>query len=274
MNAHGSHIVSTNSVKATDLPDWLLSHGIASATTDEIAKFIDVPANQVRQRMVPLMKRSEMVSPARGLWVPVSPEYREWGGPEAISYIDELMRHLNTDYYVGWMTASSLLGASHHASQVFQVATSKTVANRVIGRSDLMFYRRSNAATLPVFRFKTKSGFAKVSTRAATMLSITNDMDLAAGPNNVTNIIIELSETDELYIPEIAGCAHLFPVSALRRLGWMLENYADEQDLSALLDISQASETKLSKLSMYDAYSGRIDKKWSLDINTRIEPDV
>jgi predicted transcriptional regulator of viral defense system len=224
--------------------------------------------------MMPLVKRAEMISPARGLWVPVSPEYREWGGPEAITYIDILMTHLNTDYYVGWMSAAALLGASHHASQIFQVATSKTVANRVIGRSDLKFYRRSNTATLPAFRFKSQGGLAKVSTRAATMLSITNDLDLAAGPNNAANIIIELSETDEPYLFEIADCASLFPISALRRLGWMLDNYTDEQGLSALIEISHTSETKLSKLSMYNPYSGRIDKKWSLDINARIEPDV
>lgn len=274
MNAYNTHINTTATVKATDLPDWLLSRGISAVTTDEAARLLGVPTNQVRQRMSPLMKRSELIAPARGLWVPVSPEYREWGAPEAITYIDDLMAYLGAEYYVGWMSAAALLGASHHASQVFQVASSKTIANRVIGRSDLMFYRRGNVATLPTFRFKTKSGFAKVSTRAATMLSVTSDMELAAGPNNAANIIIELSETDEHYLPLIADCAPQFPISALRRLGWMLENFTEGQDLSELLEISQTSETKLSKLSMYDTYSGHIDKKWSLDINTRIEPDV
>lgn len=274
MNAHTSHTTAQAVVKARDIPNWLLSHGITSATTEDIARYIDVPANQVRQRMATPAKRSEIVSPARGLWVPVAPEYREWGGPEAITYIDSLMRHLNAHYYVGWMSAAALLGASHHASQVFQVASSKVVANRVIGRSDIRFYVRSNVSTLPTFQFKTQTGFATVSTRAATMLSIANDMEMASGPNNAANVIIELSETDDAYLQEVADCSSLFPASALRRLGWILDTFADGQDLEPLAAISQMNKTKLSKLSMYDTYSGRIDKKWSLDINTRIEPDV
>jgi predicted transcriptional regulator of viral defense system len=224
--------------------------------------------------MISLMKRGEMISPARGLWIPVSPEYRAWGGPEAITYIDALMHHLNAEYYVGWMSAAALLGASHHASQVFQVATSKTVANRTIGRSDMHFFMRRNVAFLPTFRFKTQTGFARISTRAATMLSIASDMGLASGPNNAATIIIELSETDETYLQEVADCAAEFPASALRRLGWILDNFTDEHDLDLLEEISNTSETKLSKLSLYDSYSGHVDKKWSLDINTRIEPDV
>lgn len=274
VNAFKQDIDITAPVKATALADWMLSRGISAATTKEIARFIGVPTNQVRQRMKPLVKRGEIITPARGLWIPVSPEYREWGGPEALTYIDALMSFLDANYYVGWMSAATLLGASHHASQVFQVATSKTVANRTIGRSDLMFYKRSNVVSLPTFKFKTNSGFARVSTRAATMLSVTNDMSLTAGPNNAANIIIELSETNEQYLSQIVQSVPLFPISALRRLGWILENYTDEQDLSALIEVSQASETKLSKLSMYDSYSGHVDKNWSLDINTRIEPDV
>ena len=265
---------AVTTVKAKDIASWLLSHGIIAATTEEIARLIDVPSTQVRQRMAPLMRRGEMVSPARGLWVPVSPEYREWGSPEAIMYIDAMMHCLNADYYVGWMSAAALFGASHHAPQVFQVATSKTVSNRVIGRSDMRFYKRSNAATLPTFRFKTQAGLAKVSTRAATMLSIANDMNLASGSNNAANILIELSEIEESYLEEVVDCADLFPAAALRRLGWILENFTDIQNLDTLAEISRASEVKLSKLSAYDNYSGRIDKKWALDINTRIEPDV
>ena len=274
MNAHGLHNNLQIPVKAKNLSSWLLSQGISSVTTGEIAQIIDTPINQLSQRMRALAERNEMVSPARGLWIPVSPEYREWGAPEAITYIDALMNHLGANYYVGWMSAAALLGASHHASQVFQVATSKTVQKRVIGRSRINCYTRSNVASLPSFQFKTRTGFAKVSTRAATMLSIANDTNLTAGLNNAANIIIELSETDEPYLREISECAHLFPMSALRRLGWIMDNFTETPSLDDLVCISQASEIKLSKLSMNNAYSGHIDRKWSIDLNTKIEPDV
>jgi len=262
------------SVKATEVAGWLLSRGINAATTEDLAYVIGVPANHVRQRMAPLLRRGELVSPARGLWVPVPYEYQLWGAPEAINYIDSMMRYLNIDYYVGWMTAAAILGASHHAPQVFQVATSRTVSNRMIGRSDLRFFRRSNVGSLPTFRSKTRSGYVNVSTRAATMLSVASDFNISAGLDNAANIIIELSESEETFVDEIVSCAFMFPITALRRLGWILENFTDTGNLEQLVEISRNNNVSLSKLSMHKAYSYRIDKKWSLDINEKVDPDV
>jgi len=261
-------------VKATETASWLLSRGINAATTEDISGLIGVPENQVRQRMASLVKRREMVSPARGLWIPVPFEYRQWGAPEATQFIDFMMRHLNAQYYVGWMTAASFYGASHHAPQVFQVAVSKAVNNRMIGRSDIRFYQRSNVGALPTTRIKTATGAITVSTRAATMLCAANDTDLVAGLDNAANIIMELSETDEPFLDEVSTCAYLFPITALRRLGWILENYTDTKGLDKIQEISQQSPVRLSKLSMYHSYSNHVDEKWSLNINVEVEPDV
>jgi hypothetical protein len=85
------------------------------------------------------------------------------------------------------MTAAAILGAEHHASQVFQVATAKSMRNRVIGRSDFRFYHRSNVGSLPTFRHKTQTDTVNVSTRAATMLSATNDLNNVSGLDNAAN---------------------------------------------------------------------------------------
>ena len=261
-------------IKTVDLVSWLLSHGITTVTSEEISALLGIPENHIRQRLAPLVKRSEFVSPYRGFWIPIPFEYRQWGAPEAIYYVDRMMGYLGIDYYVGWMTAAAILGAGHHASQVFQVATDKMVRNRVIGRSDFRFYQRSNVGSLPTFRYKTQTGAVNVSTRAATMLSAVNDLSNVSGLDNATNIIIELSETEETFIGEIAACSALFPISALRRLGWILDNFTSTSGLDQLVKISQESNVKQSKLSTYKPYSDRIDMKWSLDINERVEPDV
>ena len=263
-----------SSVKATDVVSWLLSHGISAVTTEELAVLCGIPKTHIRQRLAPLIKRSEMISPARGLWVPVPYEYRLWGAPEAKYYIGQMMSYLKIEYYIGWLSAAEILGASHHAPQVFQVATSRAVENRDIGRSRLHFFERCNVGVLPVFIHKTQTGFVNVSSRAATMLSVAHDISLASGFDNAANIIIELSETEDDLISEIASCSCLFPITALRRLGWILENFTDIKNLEQLSDISLNSDVRLSKLSMYNAYSNQIDKRWSLDINERIEPDV
>ncbi|MCL2807080.1 MAG: type IV toxin-antitoxin system AbiEi family antitoxin [Coriobacteriia bacterium] len=265
---------SLDTVKATDVASWLLSHGITDITTEELAGLIGVPKNQVRQRMAPLVKRCEIVSPARGLWIPVPFEYRQWGAPETVHYIDAMMKHLETDYYIGWMTAASFFGASHHAPQVFQVATSKTVSNRIIGRSDMRFFQRSNVGILPTTRINTQTGTVTVSTRAATMLSAASDISLVAGLDNAANIIIELSETDEPFLEEVVASAHLFPISAVRRLGWILESFTSIDGLEDLRFLSSQSDKRFSKLSVHHSYSNKVSKNWSLDINAEVEPDI
>ena len=266
--------IQNGSIGTAEAVSWLLSHGITAVTNEELSALLGVSQNQMLQRLAHLVKRGEIISPCRGLWIPIPFEYRQWGAPEAIYYIDKMMRFLEIDYYIGWMTAASILGASHHAVQVFQVATERHVRNRVVGRSDFKFFQRGNVGSLPSFRHKTQTGTVKVSTRAATMLSVANDLSIASGLDNAANIIIELSETEEPFIDEVAVCSSLFPISALRRLGWILENYTETPGLDILERQSKESTVKVSKLSSYKAYSDHIDIKWSLDLNERIEPDV
>ena len=61
-------------VRAADLADWLLAHGRTSITTGETAELLDIPADQVRVRLHVPSRRGELVSPARGLWIPVPPQ--------------------------------------------------------------------------------------------------------------------------------------------------------------------------------------------------------
>ena len=274
MNAVVREKIKNGSVRTAEIVSWLLSHGITTVTNEELSALLGVAHNQMLQRIAPLVKRGEIISPCRGFWMPIPYEYRQWGAPEAIYYIDRMMRFLESDYYIGWMSAASILGASHHAVQVFQVATDRYVRNRVVGRSDFKFFQRSNVGSVPTFRHKTQTGTAKVTTRAATMLSVTNDLSIVAGLDNAANIVIELSDTEEPFIDEVAACSSLFPISALRRLGWILESFTETSELDILVKLSKESTVKVSKLSSYKAYSDHIDNRWSIDLNERIEPDV
>ena len=116
------HVIETTapgSVSVSNLPDWALSHGVTSLSTKDVRRLCGIPANQVSQRMAALRKGAKLFSPARGLWVPIPPEYRTWGAPEPMGYIADMIAHLGTGYLVGWLSAAERHGASHHAAQVF-----------------------------------------------------------------------------------------------------------------------------------------------------------
>ena len=93
------YLLSNNRpLPARNLADWMLERGMVAATTHDVSRLLDIPEHHVRQRMAALRKHGEIVSPARGLWVPIPPEYRSSGAPEPLYYIDALMEHYRVDY--------------------------------------------------------------------------------------------------------------------------------------------------------------------------------
>jgi predicted transcriptional regulator of viral defense system len=267
------HQTAQNRIKAKELPAWLLSNGISSATTAQIVDWLHIPINHVPQRLAPLQKRGLMVSPARGLWMPVSPEFISWGAPPAIEVIDQTMKYLGTDYYIGWLSAAALYGATHHAPQVFQVATSRTIRDRNVGRSKMQFYLRSHIGSVPVIYRETRSGTATVSAPETTLLDITSDLPIAGGINNVANIVIELCEENPPDMELLVAVAALYPTSTIRRLGWLLENYTDVSGTDCLYSLSESAKKNPSKL-LPTAKAENLDNRWNLFINTQVEVDI
>ena len=266
---------SKKKLSARDLPDWMLAHGIVSATTRDIAGYLSIPEGQVRQRMAMLRKRGEMVSPSRGLWVPVPPQYRTWGAPPPMAYIDSIMNHLGVAYCVGWLSAASIHGAGHQAAQVFQVAVGSYVADRTVGRSRLEFPVRDYVDKSLFSRMSTVDGSAFVATPAATMLMLASDFDLAAGPDNAVTVIVELYEQMEDWQSEaIASIAPSFSASAMQRLGWILSQFNDKGAPDSLREYCRELRPSKAYLDAGCGTSGRHVADWNLVVNRAVEPDL
>ena len=260
-------------IKPSELPIWLLSRGIITVTTEECAHLFNSNLNEVPNKLVYLRKKNQIVSLARGLWAVVPIENIQMGAPEPSRYIDSLMKFYDCEYCVSWLTAAALYGASHQAPQAFQVITDKTIKDRRIGRSELKFYERSYINTITKKRLVISDGVINVPTIGALMLMLCADLVLSGGIDNVATIINELSEISSNYMEEILIDAHLFQTSAIRRLGWILENIVNKEDLNELKKICDDG-TNPSLLSPYNSHSGNIDTDWHLIINRKIEIDI
>jgi predicted transcriptional regulator of viral defense system len=204
----------------------------------------------------------------------VPPEYLIWGAPPAIDVIDALMRHLSVDYYVGWLSAASLHGSSHHAPQVFQVATSRAMRAKKIGRSNFQFYHRAHIHLSATDKMESRNGFVFVSSKETTLLDIVNDIGYVGGIDNAANIIIELTETTIPSIDIICSLSEHYPISAVRRLGFLMERFTDVPALDRLKKISDNREASVSILDPQSTNNGSINKYWQLKINNEVHPDV
>jgi len=261
-------------IKASNLAVWLLSQGISSITTDEIATLLCIPKNQVPQRLASQQKKGTIILLAKGLWAPVPPEYLTWGAPPAIDIIEPIMRHSSTDYYVGWLSAAALYGASHNAPQVFQVAVSRAHRAKIIGRSRFQFYHREHITNVAIKKFESKNGIIPVSSRETTILDIANDIGIVGGIDNVANLIIELCEiTPDLKV--LSNIEKYYPTSAIRRLGFIIEQFATMPELVKLLKtVCEERDTSISLLDPLTKNTGYISKTWGLKINREVNPDV
>lgn len=265
--------IQASTVPAYELADWALSHGVSSLTTEEVSWLCGIPAGHVSQRMASLRKRSKIFSPARGLWIPIPPENRTWGAPSPLLYIDDMMAHLGTEYLVGWLSAAERHGASHHAAQVFQVATNRPVRDRQFGRSRLEFFTRSYVRKATFAPDKTRTAGARIASVGTTMLMLAADISACGGMDNVANLIIELAEENRGFSESLLADASLFPDSAVRRIGWLLDNFGNGAP-DGLSEYCSSLSSEASFLSPSSPRAGKLATEWKIIINEEVDPDI
>jgi predicted transcriptional regulator of viral defense system len=262
-------------VGAADVVDGLLAHGRSTFSTEEAAELLGVPADHVRVRMNPLVRQGKVFSPARSLWVAIPPEYRTWKATPGLQFLDAMMRHLDRAYYVGWLSAAELHGAAHQRPQVLQVAVDKHLADRDFGRVRLRFVERKHAAEIPKVQRTVPTGQVWVATAEATALDLAAVPILGAGVSNVATVLAELGEDGALVSEKLAAAAPLYPLAAVRRLGFLLET-VDQQGLAApLFEISERRRRwRPDLLEPSGPDTGPVDPRWRLVLNTVVEPDL
>lgn len=266
-----SNMTAPKTIAAPRLADKLLSQGITSTTPVEISAMLKIPQDQVRRRLNVPTRRGEWVTPAHGLRIPVPYQYRSFGAPEGIELIDSLMQHFKADYYIGWLSAAEIHGAAHHAPQVFQVATSRQIRNRKVGRTNYKFYQRSAISELPVEEVKTQSGTARISSRELTLVDLSADLLNAGGLANAVIVFSDLifdvnqqSNVNEKAVVDI--CAH-FPVAVARRIGWLIEKQFGGHRMEKLHDIFAHRTQTPSLLDPASPRHGTLDRDWNIIIN-------
>ncbi|MHB1163899.1 MAG: type IV toxin-antitoxin system AbiEi family antitoxin domain-containing protein [Candidatus Nanopelagicales bacterium] len=234
-----------------------------------------MPKEQVRVRLNAAVHAGRLFTPSRGLWVAIPPKYRTWGAPPAVEFVDQLMTHLEREYYVGWLSAAEIHGAAHQRPQALQVAVDRPVEDRSFGRSHLRFTRQSGVGELPRQRHNVESGHVWVSTPELTAVDLVDRPELGGGLSNVATVLFELAETAELDPVHLAKLARTLSATAVRRVGYLLDLVQAPVDTTALAEAMRA--TPLPRPALLDPRhprKGTIDPRWDIVINTEVEPDL
>ncbi len=227
-------ILSKRSTGFSSYLTGLLSAGRVVFNRDEAQKALGVSPGAFLDAAERQQRKHHLISPRRGFYVIVPPQYLAWGAPPPQWYIDDLMRHERRPYYVGLLKAAELHGAAHQAVMEFQVVTNKRLPQIRIGRTGITFYYRKDMAAVSsaIEDRKTDTGRMKISSAELTVLDLVRYPHAGGGLDNVSTVIAELA--DHLNAAKLASLSAAYERSVVQRLGYLLDHFGHRERTEAL----------------------------------------
>ncbi|MBN1654369.1 MAG: type IV toxin-antitoxin system AbiEi family antitoxin [Deltaproteobacteria bacterium] len=219
-----------------------------------------------------LKEQGRIVSPRRGFYVVVPPEYRASGSPPASWFIDELMRYLGQPYYVALLSAAAFHGAAHQQPMVFQVMTDKPTREMKAGKLAIQFSMSSYVEQMPVIEKQTETGTMRVATPETTAFDLVRYQVGAGHLSNAATVLLELSESiDPQALVRIAPLVRLPDV---QRLGFLLDKVGKGDIAEPLATWLKTRRPRPIPLRPGESANIQIDKRWHLLPNEKLEVDL
>lgn len=261
-------------MKLQELVNNLRAQGRYSFAISEAMHALGLKKGAVLNAIRRLAQQGLLVSPVRGFYLIVPPEYQAFGCLPADMFIADLMKYLDQPYYVGYLSAAQYYGAAHQKPQRFQIVTIKNHRPIRCGRVYIEFIANKKVGMMPTKSINTLAGTIKVATPEVLAADIVTSPHHAAGINNVATVLTELIESiDDKRLLDLAKInTELFWV---QRLGYILE-FLGLKRLSTLLE-KILRHHKLHWLRLVSRAPYKVlarNNKWKIIVNTDVEADL
>ncbi len=253
------------------------ANGKYSFTTEGLHTQLGVSENALKKTLQRLKSQKSVAMVRRGFYVIVPPEYRAKGIIPTNLYVNDLMKFLNRDYYVGLLNAAAYHGAAHQQPQNYSIITEgialRPIKNDKVG---ILFYIKKSWNKQDVVTKKVDTGYINISSPELTALDLVSYYNEVGGFNRVATVIEELKE---MVLPEklVETAKQYDEISVVQRLGYLLEHVLDENELS------NALYNYLEPIGYYPTLLRPQKKKpenmitgnkWKIVPNTEIEADI
>ncbi|HIJ62640.1 MAG TPA: hypothetical protein HPQ04_08120 [Rhodospirillaceae bacterium] len=217
----------------------LMASGRLSFTPEEAQAALGIERGAFLDAAEKLQKRRQILTPRRGFYVAVPPQFLNLEGPPPSFFIDDLMRQIAANYYVGLLKAAELHGAAHQAVMEFQVVAEKQIPAMKTGRGRIFFYFRRDfdAVTGGIEQRNTDTGTMKVSSPELTILDLLRYPQGSGGLDNIVTVVDELAPNADA--DKLGGLCPAFERAVVQRTGYLL-NKAGFDDLAEKMRASLA----------------------------------
>jgi predicted transcriptional regulator of viral defense system len=252
--------------------EWvrLLSEGRTTVTVPELVAERGISTKAARQGVQGGVETGWLFSPARGIYVVVPPEYHSWGVLPGERFIDATMRHLGAGYYVGYLSAAAHHGASHQASQVYQVVVDRRgLRGRDIRGLRLHYYYSTRVEQSQATTVRGEFGKWQVSTPETTLLDLLEHPERGGGFGNVLTVAAELP----INVVDLVSATEDRGASATRRAGWVLERTHPGMSLDRLAARARLGGRATPLDARADA-RGPLSQRWRVLENVTAEAEA
>lgn len=250
-------------------------------TIEDVLEEFKVTRNYARVALHRLIRSDDLVSPAKGFYVIVPPEYQPYGCLPAEQLMPLLMKHLEAEYYVALLSAGLFHGATHQKPARFQVISNrKFKKNLVFGDVEIEFLYKKSLANLPIQDFVVDTGYLKLASPELTAIDILLYPISSGGLNHIATVFSELTEAiDPHKLIELAE--KIDTRYQLQRIGYIIEqvDVMDEDKKAEILDIlATYLKGKMKHYIPLASERGKTGyprcKKWKIIENTDVESDL
>ncbi len=229
----------------------------------------------LRSAVAHLLSNREVLSPAKGFYLIVPPEYQILGCLPAEHFIPYLINYWGLEYYAGLLTAAKYHGAAHQSPHTFQVMIPKHKREIVCGKVKIKFYMNKYLNNTPTQKITTSKSTLIVSTPEGTAMDLMNYSKQSGGLNHIATILSELQDAmNPEKLHQLAE--NQKDLAWKQRLGYLLEK-VNAIELAEVLKSNLKHQKKLDYIPLLTGTKDNINVTknvtWKILENTTIEED-
>lgn len=224
-----------------------------------------------------LSEKGKVLSIYKGYYLIIPPQYSSKGVLPPALFLDSFMKYLKRPYYVGLLNAAAYFGAAHQQPQEFFVITTFPVLRPTKKKGLKINYITVKEIPEKLLESrKTEAGYLQISNPALTATDLIQFEKRIGGLNRAATVLYELAEVikPEHFTEEFIKNTQ---VTALQRLGFLLEFACDQHDLAnSLFQTIENKHLKLFRIPLRTkspAKGFHSENRWKVIKNTKIEID-
>lgn len=254
----------------------VIKNGRCTFSIEDAIKRLNKSRKAVHSSIEHLVAKKELVSPAKGFYVIVPPEYQILGCLPAEYFIPYLMEYWKCKYYACLLTAAKYHGASHQAVMIFQVMIEGRRPPIICGKIRVKFITNKKLTETPMQKIATRMSMLTVSTPEGTAMDLMNYPHQSVGLNHIATILTELHET--MNADKLLKVAENSQILAWQqRLGYMLEIIGATK-LAEVLKKHLSEQKRVDYIPLIPKIKvtkyTKKNETWKIIENTKIESDI